>query len=180
MFYSSLLPVSHFYIPPASLSWHPNAGSEQVAAALMKTKQPMEQVDGRVKPGAAAANLFLLNHAAGGEFICSLPHRDPSPWPLSWSSCVSITAAKWLKSTLMGNVFRSYWENCLFLLYTMIYCLTVNCCMSCHPLQSVLKTLVWWMSITHVLKPKDTEYKGLQFSLTSVFICDQDEWCVLL
>lgn len=180
MFYSLLLPVSHFFYSAC----HAKLASECRIRAGGRCIDENQTADGagrwQREARSSCSKSFLLNHAAGGEFICSLPHRDPSPWPLSWSSCVPITAAKWLKSTLMGNVLRSYWENCLFLLYTMIYCLTVNCRMSCHPLQSVLKTLVWWMSIIHVLKPKDTQYKGLQFSLTSGFICDQDEWCVLL
>lgn len=34
------------YIQSVQLSWHPNVGSEQVAGAMMKTKQWTEQVDG--------------------------------------------------------------------------------------------------------------------------------------
>ena len=121
MFYSSLLPVSHFLYStsPTKLA------SECRIRAGGGCVDENQTADGagrwQREARSSCSKSFLLNHAAGGEFICSLPHRDPSPWPLSWSSCVPITAAKWLKSTLMGNVFRSYWEN-LFdceLLYVM-------------------------------------------------------------
>lgn len=53
----------------------------------------------RQKEQEQLQQIFLPNHAAGVEFISILPHRDPSPWPLSWSFLLSITAAKQTKIT---------------------------------------------------------------------------------
>lgn len=52
--------ASIFYILFIHQSWHPNAGLEQVAGAMIITKQWMEWVDGGGRPGAAVANLFCL------------------------------------------------------------------------------------------------------------------------
>lgn len=61
IFFLSLCCRHHIFLHSGcQLSWHSDAGSEQVAGALMKTKQPMERVNGRGRPGAAAANLFCL------------------------------------------------------------------------------------------------------------------------
>lgn len=68
-----------FYIQSLQLGWHPNAESEQVAGAMIKSKLQKEQFNGREKSGAAAGNIylfvyFLLNNAAGEQFISSLLH----------------------------------------------------------------------------------------------------------
>jgi len=66
----------------------PNAGSGQVARVMMKTKQREQK---------QLQQIFLLNHTVGEEFISSLPWQDPSPWPLSWSFGLPITAGKWTR-----------------------------------------------------------------------------------
>ena len=60
-FFNSAANVT-FLIPSVfQRRWRPDAGAEQMVGAMMKTKQRMERVGGRRKPGPAAASFLFIS-----------------------------------------------------------------------------------------------------------------------